>query len=120
MPTGVYIRNSAAPKPQPASPQANKRERPTGTKAKPVGFRIVANPLAEDAYKKPERKKQVPFYQQALMDLAQAKRGSVLCFDETRCLQQLRSAAKKMGWTILVAEDAGKLFVQVVDTGDDK
>lgn len=86
---------------------------------KPVPFKIIANPLPEDAYSLPRKIRSSP-YRDALIALAAAKRGSVLEFEDVKALSRLRPIAKKLGYTIHVAERGTKLYVQIVDTGEDK
>jgi hypothetical protein len=55
-----------------------------------------------------------------LVALASAKRGSVLRFESNSALTQIKAQAKKLSYKILVAENEGKLYVQIIDTGVDK
>lgn len=84
-----------------------------------VPYKIVSNPLPEDAYTLPRKMRQSP-YRDALVALAGAKRGSVLEFEDVKALVRLRPIARKLGYMIHVAERGTKLYVQIVDTGDDK
>ena len=93
--------------------------------APPPKFEIVKNPLPVDAFHRrlPSGSKR-HYYVDALTDLAKAKRGSVLRFASRKAHAGLTRAAKKLGYELHFAlEGTGEqeaLFVQIVDTGDDK
>lgn len=84
-----------------------------------VAFQIVENPLPVDAYTLTRKVRTSP-YRDALIALASAKRGSVLEFADEKALAQVKAQAKKLGYTIHVALRPPKLYVQIVDTGEDK
>lgn len=86
----------------------------------PPPFSIIKNPLAEDLFhaKLPGLGKG-GYYQQALKQLAEAKRGSVMRFPTIKPYGQLRNAAKKLGYQLMFAKDDEALLVQIVDTGSD-
>lgn len=87
--------------------------------AAPTAYKIVKCTLPNDAFKKSLTQGKSHF-QDALKLLAGSQRGSVACFDNTRCAAQIKKAALKLKYTVLYAEDLGKLYVQLIDTGEDK
>lgn len=52
--------------------------------------------------------------------LAGTPRGSVATLENTKCYPQVKKAAAKLGYECHHAEQNGKLYVKIMDTGSDK
>lgn len=86
----------------------------------PTPFELVKNHLPEDSYHLALKKSKRGYYVDALKQLASAKRGTVLKFKSEKGMPGCKTAAKKLGYTLMFATEGEFLFVQIVDTGEDK